>query len=133
MKLVDEVACTAATNVVNGSLVLHHLALALELLIEAEDGALLLAVDVAGTTTACGEVGTGRVARDLDARGRARGSLAVGEGGGINVAHIAGAAATAVDVVGLGDRGVGLSEVIGGAHFGSLVVCWFGWLLCCEG
>jgi len=123
VKLVDEVACTATADVVNGSLVLHHLALALELLIEAEDGAFLLAVDIAGTTTACGEVGSGRVARDLDARGRARGSLAVGESGSINVAYVAGAAATAVDVVGLGDRWVGLSEVVGGAHFGSLLVC----------
>jgi len=56
--LVDEVAGATTTDVVNRSLVLHQLGLALELLIEAEDSALLFAVHVASAATAGCEVTT---------------------------------------------------------------------------
>jgi len=49
------VACAAAADVIDGCLVLHHLALAFELFVKGEDGSLARVVHVASTTTAVGE------------------------------------------------------------------------------
>jgi len=55
--LIDKVTGTTTADVVVWCLMIHHLLLACKLLIEAEDGALSLLVDIAGTATSGAEVG----------------------------------------------------------------------------
>ena len=75
VSLVCEVSGAAAADVVDGGLVLHHLALALELLVEAEDGPLLGVVHVAGAAAA------GCVVRGCGGGGGADGAFEDGDGG----------------------------------------------------
>lgn len=67
LALLDEVASSAAANVVDGGSVLPETLLLDELLVKGEHGALLLAVDVAGATTAAGEESVGGRGAELDA------------------------------------------------------------------
>ena len=116
-----EVAGAAATNVVDGSGVLAQALLLGELLVEAEHGALLLAVHVAGAAAAGGEEGVGGWWGQLDARGGSRGGWPCGEGRVRDACLVSGAAAAVVDgCAGLGDGGVGLGDVVGEGHFGGL-------------
>ena len=98
LHLVNEVAGTSTADVVDGSLLGAEALLLLELLVEAEHGALLLAVDVAGAATAGGEEGVGGRRSELDAGCWARGGLAVGDVGGLDAGDVAGAATARVDV-----------------------------------
>jgi len=115
--LVDGVAGAAAADVVDGGGVLAQALLLGELLVEAEHGALLLAVDVAGAAAARGEVGVGGGRRELHEGGGPRGVAAVGDIGGVDAGGIASAAAARVDKVGGGDGWVRLGDVVGD-HFG---------------
>lgn len=122
--LVDEVAGAAAADVVDGRLVLHHPALALQLLVEAEDGALALLVEVAGATAAGEEVGVGRWSLQLDARCWASG---VGAGGGllrVDVDVVAGSTSPGVDVVGRGDGWVRLGDLVLSGHVDCGEMCY---------
>jgi len=87
-----------------------------KLLVEAEHGTLLLAVDIASSATACGEVGVGWWGSQLDKRCWARGAAAVGDVRGLDASGITGAATTSVVDVGGGDGRVGLGDVVG-RHF----------------
>jgi len=116
---VGKVASTAAADVVDGSLVLHHLALALELLVEAEDGSLLRVVHVASTAAAGGIVWSGvcggwvHCALESGARGWASGISASCDRLGVDVGDVAGSSTARVDVVGGGDGRMGLSDAVG--------------------
>jgi len=57
--LIDQISGTAATDVVDWRRVLHQLTLAIELLVEAEDGPFLLAVHVTCAAAAGREVDIG--------------------------------------------------------------------------
>lgn len=143
----EQVPRPAAADVVDGSDLGVDDALALELLVEGEDGALGGAVDVAGAAAARGEgapcvVGGGQRGE----RGRARGGGGGRDGRGVDVLEVAGAAAAGVDVACAGDGGVRFCEVEGGFHFGrgvvgvggyglwvcsmSVGVLWSCWVLC---
>lgn len=93
----DEVAGTAAANVVYGGRVLPQALLLGELLVEREDGALLFAVHVAGAAAAGGEVAIRGRRGELDAGGRTAGSCTVGDFLGIHASDVPGAAAAVVD------------------------------------
>jgi len=110
--LVNEVAGAATADVVDGSLVLHHAALTGELLVEAEDGALALTVDVAGAATAGGEERVGWMRSDLRARCRAGGGWAWGDFLGVHLGDIACTAAARVNVPRPRDGRVRLGDVI---------------------
>jgi len=103
LALVDKVAAAAASDVVHGGLVLHHTSLALEFLVEAENGSLALAVHVASSAATSGEERVGRVGGDFGARGGAGGSLAGSDVFRIYLGDVASAAAAGVDVVRLRD------------------------------
>jgi len=83
--LVGKVASAATANVVDGSLVLHHASLALEFLVEAEDGTLAGVVHVAGAAPARGVVGCCMRAVESGARGGACGIFARGYDFGVDV------------------------------------------------
>lgn len=108
LHLVDVVAGTATTDVVDGGLLGAEALLLLELLVEGEHGTLGL-LHVAGTTTANGVDGVGGRRCELDARGRARGSLSRSDLRSLDAHGIASTAATRVEVVGA-DGGVRLSD-----------------------
>jgi len=122
--LVGVVSGAAATDVVDWCLMLHHLALAVEFLVEAEDGALLLVVHVACTTTAGCIVGVGVGGAgdsELGARGRAGSISACGELAGVDVGDVASTTSARVDVVAGRDRWVRLSDAVArGDHFEEL-------------
>lgn len=61
------IASTTAADVIDRGLVLHQLALAFELLVKAEDGALAVLVQVASSTTTGQVVVVGRSLPELDA------------------------------------------------------------------
>jgi hypothetical protein len=117
-----KVSGAAAADVVDGSLMLHHAALALELLVEAEDGPLFAGggVHVSGTAAARGVVvgASVVVSAERGAAGWTSGIFARGDGSWINVRNVASAAPSCVDVVGDGDGWVWLSDAVGGYHFG---------------
>jgi hypothetical protein len=126
LHLVNEVAGTAAANVVDGCLLRAQTLLLLELLVEAEHGALLLAAHVSSAAAARGEVVVGWGRRELDARRGASGGCAVGEVGGLDAGDVASSTAAGVDV-GAADGWVRLCDVEG-RHFvgggGWLFVLW---------
>ncbi len=114
----EQVPRAAAADVVDGSDLGVDDALALELLVEGEDGALGGAVDVAGAAAAGGEGARGGVGGgQRGERGRARGRGGGCDGRGVDVLEVAGAAAAGVDVACAGDGGVWFCEVEGGFHF----------------
>jgi len=108
------VACATAANVVDGCLVLHHAALALKFLVEAEHWALRAGkVDVAGTAAACSVVGVGLFRVECGARSWAGGFLCGCYNLGVDVGDVASAATAGVDVVGGRDRWVWLGDAVG--------------------
>lgn len=70
---VDGVASTSPPDVVDGSCILRHAPLLRELLVEAENGALLLAVHIACAASTSHEVGICGRWVESDARGRSGG------------------------------------------------------------
>jgi len=56
---VDEVSGTTTADMVNWSLMLHHLALTIELLVKREHGSLFLAMEVTCAATSSSEIGIG--------------------------------------------------------------------------
>jgi len=115
--VVDFVACTAAADVVDGCGVLHEALLLGELLVEAEDGALLLVVHVASTATAGSEVGIGWGSAKL---GGGSGTLSVGAGGDVHrvdSGDVAGSAAAVACIVGRWDGWVWLGDAVVARHF----------------
>jgi hypothetical protein len=132
LHLVNEVSGTAATDVVDGCLLRAQTLLLLELLVEAEHGALLLAAHVSGSASARCEVAASRGRRELDTGGWATGGCTVGEVGGLDAGNVASSAAARVDV-GAADGWVRLGDVEG-RHFGGGGGClWcgdlIGWLV----
>jgi len=121
VRLVCKVPRAAAANVVDGSLVFHHLALALELLVEAEDGPFLGVVHVAGAAAAgcvvrgCAVVGGGGADGALEGSdgGRAGCVGARGQALGVDVGDVADSTTAGVHVVGGGDGGMRLSDAVG--------------------
>lgn len=112
MELINQVSGSTAADVVDwGSMFAKALLLG-EFLVKGEHGALLLAVNVASSATAGGEVNVGGRRSELDARGRARGVGAVGDGR--DAGHVSGTATSKLDVVGEG--WVRLGDVVG-RHF----------------
>lgn len=98
----------------SAALLLLHLAggLALELLIEGEDSALTVVVNVAGTTATRGETSVGVEGKTvLEARGGTCGILAAGGLGSFE--GVASAAAAGVGVVVGGDGWVRLGDTVG--------------------
>lgn len=79
LHLVDEVAGTTTTDVVDGGLLAAQTLLLLELLIKAEHGAFLVGAHVASTTTSGGEVPVGGRRSELDTRCWACCCAAVGD------------------------------------------------------
>jgi len=108
----EAVARASPPDHVDGGGVLGDLALTLELLVEAEDGALVLVSEVAGAAAPDGDVGVG-VGVDGDGGGGAGGGGGGGDLGGVDVGDVAGAAAARVEVVAGGDGGVRLGDVVG--------------------
>jgi hypothetical protein len=121
LHLVDEVAGTAAANVVHGSLLGAETLLLLEFLVKAEHGAFLFAVHVACAAAARGEEGVGGRRSELDTGCWATGCGAVGEVVGLDTGYVAGTAAARVDV-GATDGRVRLGDVEGD-HFACLGWC----------
>jgi len=114
--LVDEVSSSTPTDVVNWRRVLHQLALAIEFLVEAEDGPFFLAVHVTCATATGGEVDIGWGSGELGPRCR---SLCVGGSSyvlGIDIGDIAGAAPAGVEDVGCWDGRVWLSDAVVSGH-----------------
>jgi len=114
------VAGAATTDVIDWSLVLHHLTLTLELLVEAEDRAFLLVVHVTGTATAGGIIGVGVGGAgdgELGARGRAGGIGRRGDLGRVDVLVVTSTATTRVDVMACRQRWVWLRDAVGRDHF----------------
>jgi len=131
---------------VDGGLVLHHLALALQLLVEAEHGPFARVVHVAGAAAAGGVV---RRRRGWCGCGAGAGAVVVvfvGDGGvqrvvrgwvgcdgggsgrdrlGVDVGDVASSAAAGVDVVARGHGGPGFGDVVW--HFLTLRVSRSGW------
>lgn len=128
--LVDCVAGATTADVVDGGSVLAEALLLGELLVEGEHGSLLLAVDVAGSATAGHEVRVGGRWGELDARGRARGVLAVGHLTWVDAGDVACSAAAIAGIGGGGDGWVRLGDVVG-RHFG--FVSSDNFLRCCCG
>jgi len=119
MHLIDEVAGSATTNVIDGSSVLAEALLLGQFLVEAEHGALLLAVNVAGAATARGKEGVGGRRREREERSRS-GRIGTSSGRlGVHTGDITGAAPTGVVDVGGRDGGVWLGDLVGW-HCG----CW---------
>ena len=125
VQLVDQVASTATANVVDGGGVLPEAFLLGEFLVEAEHGALLLEVDIAGTAAARGEETVRRGRSELDAGGRARSITSVGHVLGVHAGDIASSTTAVVDVGGRDGR-VRLGDVVGD-HFDR------NWLFGCLG
>lgn len=111
LHLIDKVTSTTTTNVVDGGLLAAKALLSLELFVEGEHGALGL-LHVTGTATTNGVDGVGGWWAELDARGRASGSVASGDVGSLDAHGVTGASTAGVDVGGL-DIGVGLGDVEG--------------------
>jgi len=121
--VVDKVAGTATTNVVDWSLVGSDLALALEFLIEAEHGSLLLAVKISCAATACSEIGVWWWWADGGLRCWARCIRAGADALWVDLSYIAGTAASRVEVVRRWDGWVWLGDSVGlRGHFGGCVV-----------
>ena len=118
LHLVDEVAGTAAANVVDGCLLGAETFLLLELLVEAEDGAFRL-LHVASTATTGSVEGVGWWGRKLSARGWAGGSGTRGDLCGFDAHSVTGTATARVHVGGGG--WVRLADVEAD-HFDCLVV-----------
>jgi len=118
--IVNFVSSTTTADVVDRRRVLHQALLLRELLVEAEDGALLLAMKVSRAATAAHEVGVGWRRRELADGGRACGIGAGGDGRGVDAGDVAGAATAGVVVVAGRDGGMRLGDLVGG-HLGGLV------------
>lgn len=113
VEFVDQVASTAAANVVDGSGVLTETLLLGEFLVEAEHGAFRFAVHVTGSTAAGGEESIGWRRSELDEGGRARGIGTRGHVLRVDASSIASAATAGIVVVGGGDGWVRLGDVVG--------------------
>jgi hypothetical protein len=126
--LINEVASAAASDVVVRRLLIDHLLLADELLVEAEDGALSLPVDVASAAAASAEVVAGGWGSQLGERGWALGVGAAGDVGWVDTDAVS-RAATTVTCHGCGcDRWVWLGDAVVARHCGccGFVVVWMG-------
>lgn len=114
--LVNCVAGAATANVVDRSSVLSQALLLGKLLVKAEHGALLLAVDVACTAAAGGKKCVGWRGSELGARRWAGGGSTISHILGVDAGDVAGAASSSVDEVGGGNGWVRLSNAVG-RHF----------------
>jgi len=122
MHLVDGVACSASADMVDGGGVLPQPLLLGELLVEGEHGPLLLAMDVACSSTAGGEESVRWGRSQLDARGWALSSGSVGDILGVDASDVSGTASSSVVVVGDWNGWVRLGDAVGW-HFDCFVCC----------
>lgn len=113
VELIDGVSGSSSSNVIDlGSVVPQALLLG-KLLIKAEDGTLLLAVDVAGTSTARGKVGIGWWRREGDAGSRTSGVGTIGNVLGVDAGDVASATSSGVENVGGRDGWMRLGDAVG--------------------
>jgi len=110
---VDFVAGATAANVVDGGGVLHQALLLGKLLVEAEDGAFLLAVEVAGAATSAHEVGVLWGRSELDDRSRSGGIRASSDVLGVDASDVARTSSAGMVVVAGRDGRVRLGDLVG--------------------